>query len=117
MERLPAPPPNDEGLRRMTGFHPGTVPYQTGGARAFATDHYNAASTDTMAASIAEVNLIESKKVAFWSGKSEYRGVTGGALTVVVEHPPGFYGLEVPRGTPEGKTASYIKYLEPEWCR
>ena len=93
----------------LQGFKAKMTPYRTGGASIFVTDLSGHGSPQELARGIAENTTVKEKKLAFWLGIQEYRGIRGGGAVIAFTTPPGVYAMELPVGPPSHKNASAFR--------
>ena len=83
--------------------------YQSGGATTFITDHTNEAAPEVLIRGIAGAKQVTEKKLAFWLGLNEFRGIRGSIAVIAFEQSPGFHSLDVPLGDPApGYTTAFM---------
>jgi hypothetical protein len=95
----------------IQGYAVKITPYRTGGPSIFVTDlcgHGGHGSPQELARGIAGIEAVKMKKLAFWLGVQEYRGIRGGGAVVAFNAPPGVYAMEFPVGLPgQGFTRAF----------
>lgn len=70
---------------------------QAGGASVFIANHVGIGTTSRdIVEGIAQIELLRTRRIGFWVGLQEYKGIKGGKAVVVFDQLPGFRGMEIP---------------------